>query len=604
VNAMNNFLPEDWIEEVRSRNDIVDVVSEYIVLKPSGRGFFALCPFHNEKTASFHVYPEKQIYHCFGCGVGGDVFSFIMSIEGLNFTEAVKYLADRVGISLPETVSPNQAIHSKDTKDTLYDINREAARYYHRQLFSQKGEQALEYLTSRGVDIKTIRRFGLGYAPAGWKNTKDYLLQLGFKEEELVQSGIIIQKNNKSYDRFRNRVMFPIIHPRGTVIAFGGRVLDDSLPKYLNSSDSPVFNKSSVLFGLNLAKKERPLKNIIIVEGYMDVITLHQYGFKNAVASLGTSLTQGQASLIRRYTREVFIAYDGDAAGQRATLRGLDILYRAGLKIRVMEFPKGMDPDEVLKKYGSEYFNKLMNQAVSLIDYKLDHLKNEHDLETVEGRVSYATKAANILITVDNVLERDVHIKRLERLTGFKSELLYQQIDKLLSRNGPKGVKNPSVGNNSHIRRLETQTALLPGYIKAEKGLINLMAQNEDIAKEVFKRLTVEQFQVDINKEVAKIIMELLEKGKEINVAAVLSYVKDKEKMEQIAEIFAREMEYDNINKYVQDCIEEIEIYNLQDRRRKLQKQIADMDQHGIADLDEYRSIIQELEDLNYRLKM
>ncbi len=449
--TMGTFLPDEWIDEVREKNDIVDVISEYVLLKPQGKGFFGLCPFHAEKTPSFHVNPEKQLYHCFGCGAGGNVFTFVMAMEKLDFMEAVKFLAERAGMALPQTTQAEEFIRSKNRRDRIYQINREAARYYHRMLFSPEGGRALSYLKSRGVDLNTIRRFGIGYAPDGWENAKQHLLSLGFEEELLVESGIAVSSKGRSYDRFRNRVVFPIIKPRGLVVGFGGRVLDDSLPKYLNSPESAVFHKSSTLFGLNLIRGGSSLDHMIIAEGYMDVVTLHRFGFKNAVASLGTSLTQQQAKLIRRYTQQVYIAYDGDTAGQKATLRGLDILQDAGLRVKVILFPEDMDPDEVLRKYGAEFFKKLMDKAVSLVDYKLDRLRSQYNLDIPEGRAGYATEAARILVQIPNLLERDVHIQRLETQTGFSSRLLYQEIARLEGLAQRESVKRHLDGNNRYV---------------------------------------------------------------------------------------------------------------------------------------------------------
>jgi DNA primase len=322
---MPNYLPEDFIEEVRVANEITDVLSEYLTLKPKGKNYFGLCPFHNEKTPSFSVDPEKQLYHCFGCGAGGNVFTFIMDQERLDFIDSVKFLAQRKGIPLPGSIESPQDEETRKHKEQLYRLNREAALYYHENLLSHHGRHALEYLKSRGIDQRIIKTFGIGYAPKSWDSTKNYLLSKGFDKQLLTETGLILEKNQREYDRFRDRIMFPIIDHRDRVVGFGGRVLDDSAPKYLNSPESPIFNKGSVLFGLNLARKRRPIESFIIVEGYLDVITLHRFGIYNGVASLGTALTPDQARLMRRYAQNIYTAYDGDTAGQKATLRGLDI---------------------------------------------------------------------------------------------------------------------------------------------------------------------------------------------------------------------------------------------------------------------------------------
>lgn len=598
------FLPEDWIEEVRTRNDIVEIISEYIPLKPSGKGLFGLCPFHSEKTPSFHVNPEKQFYHCFGCGVGGNVFTFIMAIDKLDFVEAAKILAERVGMPLPETTDAKQFAQSKQRRDRIYQLNREAAKYYNKMLFSPEGGQALSYLKSRGLDTRTIRTFGIGYAPKGWENIKQILLDMGFEQELLIEAGIVIENRGRIYDRFRNRVIFPIIKPRGLVAGFGGRVMDESLPKYLNSSDSPVFKKSSTLFGLNLIRRAKSLENIIIAEGYMDVIALYQFGFKNAIASLGTALTSQQAKLIRRYTREVYIAYDGDAAGQQATLRGLDMLRNTGLKVKVIEFPEGMDPDEVLQKYGAGFFKKLMGNALSLIDYKLGQLRKAHNLDTAEGRVMYATEAAKILIEVSNVLERDVHIQRLESETGFSSKLLYRQISQLENRDGKGGVKKHIVGNNRYTRGRRPQLEPLPGYLKAERYLVSLMAMNASIAQRILEKLGSESFEEPINREISQIVANLLKGGKEVSVAQVLGCVQDQAKIQQMVEIFDQEIEYDNIDKLISDCSREIVCRGLEKRIQEVQEKVEQMETEGNYGTDDYNVLLNEIAALTHKVKM
>lgn len=600
---MGIFLPDEWIDEVREKNDIVDVISEYVLLKPQGKGFVGLCPFHTEKTPSFHVNPEKQLYHCFGCGAGGNVFTFVMAMEKLDFVEAVKFLAERVGMTLPQTTHAEEFIRSRNKRERIYQINREAARYYHRMLFSREGDHALSYLKSRGVDLNVIRKFGIGYAPEGWENVKRHLLTLGFEEELLIQSGIVVSSKGKTYDRFRNRVIFPIIKPRGLVVGFGGRVLDDSLPKYLNSPESPVFQKSATLFGLNLIRAGSSLDHIIIAEGYMDVVTLHQFGFKNAVASLGTSLTQQQAKLIRRYAQQVYIAYDGDTAGQKATLRGLDILQDAGLRVKVILFPEGMDPDEVLKKYGAEFFKKLMDKAVSLVDYKLDRLRSQYDLDTPEGRAGYATEAAKILIQVQNLLERDVHIQRLETLTGFSSRLLYQQIAQLEGLGQKESVKRSPLGNNRYVGKMAAEKESLPGHIKAERYLVNLMASSDWLAKKIVEKVEREHFEEPINKEIYDVVVGLLEAGRDVSVSQILSCVQDQDKIQQMVEIFEQPMEYDNIDKFISDCIDEMMYRRFEKRRQEVVELIRRMEQEGKQDTDTYRALLSEVAMLSKRVR-
>jgi len=596
-------LPEEFIEEVRLANEIIDVISEYISLKPRGKNFFGLCPFHNEKTPSFSVDPQKQLYHCFGCGEGGNVFNFIMAQERLDFIEAVKFLAERKGIALPGSLERTEDEEAKRKRQEFYNINRAAAMFYHKNLLSNEGTHALKYLKSRGIASKTIRTFGLGYAPDSWNSTMDYLMNQGFDKDLLIKIGLVVEKGDSTYDRFRNRIMFPIIDHRDRVVGFGGRVMDDSLPKYLNSSDSPIFNKSSILFGLNLAKKQRPLDHLIIVEGYLDVITLYEYGFHNAVASLGTALTHDQAKLLRRYTRNIYIAYDGDAAGQKATSRGLDILKDAGCSIKVIKLPKDMDPDDILRKHGVEYFNKLINNAVSLTDYKLEQLRSGYDLNNPEDKVEFATKAAEILVGVENPLERDVYIQKLYTSTGFRPELIYRLIDQLESRKKP-GLKRDVVGNNRYTKSVSKVKLGLPANIKAEKHLIRLMAESGEMARTILSQLGDLEFEDSIHREALDIIKRLLEKDIEPHAVEILNYVQEHQRRCKLTEIFKLEMEYDNVDKFIKDCIDELRRYQLEKRGDYLKEQISKMEREGDSGSAQYWKLVEELNAINRMKKL
>jgi DNA primase len=599
------WLPEDWIDEVVSRNDIVDVVSEYITLKPSGRGYFGLCPFHSEKTASFHVSPERQLYHCFGCGEGGNVVSFIMAIERMEFAEAMKHLAERVGIPLPEM--SDQAVYQQkqDEKQLIAEINRECAKFYYQMLIGTEGKQALDYLRSRGLSMDIIRSFGLGFAPDSWEAARDYLNKLGYTDQQLINAGIVVESAEKGriYDRFRNRVMFPIINTRGMVLGFGGRVMDDSMPKYLNSSDSPVFNKSFNLFGLNLAAKVRPLEYLIIVEGYMDVIALHQYGFPQAVASLGTSLTPEQAKLMRRYASEIYVAYDGDEAGQKAAMRALDILKQAGCRVRVMQFPNNLDPDDILKEYGPEYFRKLMDKSLSLLNFKLSVLRQKYDLNTTEGKVGFATDAAHVLADVDNHIERDACIRELESLLGIRARAIYDQIAKVeAQRKLQKRIPRNRTGNYRYNKNIIQPVILKPGYIRAEAHLVNLMVQGKNNAEKILQRLNGLTLQEPLHQKVVDIVKGLLDRKADVSEALVLSYLEDKNDIKKLVEIFEQKLEYDNIDAYIDDCLNQVEMGILAKKRQEIKDEINAMDQKGISDPDRYKSLLKEMEELNLRL--
>jgi DNA primase len=601
------WFPEDWIDEVVSRNDIVDVVSEYVALKPSGRSYFALCPFHNEKTASFHVSPEKQIYHCFGCGEGGNVVTFVMNMERMDFIEAMKYLAERAGVSLPEGTDAKRAAQEQNERQHLYDINKECARFFHQNLMKAEGKRALDYLYSRGLDMHTIRKFGLGYAPSSWNSARDHLLKVGYTDEQLLKAGITVQGSDKEsiYDRFRNRIMFPIFNRRGAILGFGGRVLDDSLPKYLNSPDTPVFNKSRNLFGLHLAAKVKPLEFLILVEGYMDVISLHQFGFSQAVATLGTSLTAEQAKLMRRYSPDIYIAYDGDTSGQKAAMRALDILQEAGCKPRVMEFPKELDPDEILKMYGPEYFRKLMDKSLPFIEYKLFKLRKQHDLNSVEGKVKYASAAAEVLATVENYIERDAYIKELESLLGIRSRAIYDQIAKVQAA-GQKQIKQQRnrTGNYRYTKNKLSSSVLKPGTIRAEAYLVNLMVQDASIARKVLKGLEGLTLQEPLYQRIVEIVKNLLDRKGEVSEAQVLNHLESKEDIKKLAELFQRNIEYDNIDIFLSDCLNQVAMGILEKQRREIQEEINIMDREGIPDPVRYKSLLKELQLLNHKMSI
>lgn len=599
------WFPEDWIDEVISRNDIVDVVSEYVVLKPSGRGYFGLCPFHNEKTASFHVSPERQFYHCFGCGEGGNVVSFIMGMERMEFVEAMKHLAERVGVSLPQTSGQAPKQQKQDEKQQIIEINRECALFYHQMLMAPEGKEALAYLQSRGLSTRVIRSFGLGFAPDRWEGARNYLKDLGYTDKQLLAAGIVTENTEKAsiYDRFRNRIMFPIMNTRGMVLGFGGRVMDDSMPKYLNSSDSPVFNKSFNLFGLNLAAKVRPLEFLILVEGYMDVIALHQYGFSQAVATLGTALTPGQAKLMRRYSADIYIAFDGDEAGQKATMRALDILKEAGCRPRVIQFPKELDPDDILKQYGPEYFKKLMDKSPSLLDYKLSKLREKHNLNSTEGKVGFATDAAQVLAEVENPIERDACIRELESLLGIRSRAIYDQIAKVQASGKLRNkTQRNRTGNYRYTKNKVQPVVLKPGYLKAEAHLVNLMVQEKTIAKKILDGLEGFTLQDSLHQRVVEIVKGLLNRVGEVSEARVLSYLEDKDDVAKLVDIFHRELEYDNIDTFLEDCLDQVSMGILEKQRQEMQSEINAMDQEGISDPDRYKSLLEEIQKLNHRL--
>ena len=431
---MPSRFPSSWLEDLRSRSDLVQIVSGYVGLKKSGRKYWGLCPFHGEKTASFSVDAERQLFYCFGCKAGGDVIRFVMDIEHLNYPEAVEFLAERAHVPMPQMIDDPDYERRRSRRERLLEANREAARFYHEMLFRPEGAASLAYLRKRGLSDAVIRKFGLGAAPDAWSALTGHLQQKGFSLDELSAVGLTVVKpaaegasgKPRAFDMFRNRAIFPIIDASKNVIAFGGRNLGKEQPKYLNTADTPVFNKRKGVYAANLLRAQRHLDRVILVEGYMDVVSLTQFGVEGVCATLGTALTNEQARLLRRFAPQVWLAYDGDSAGQKAILRGLDILREEGIPARVLDFPDGLDPDEFIRRDGPEAFNAL--PSISAAAYRLRRLKEQFDLSSRDGKIGYARAAADVLRPLDPV-ERSSHLADLAVETGFTKETLLEQMN-------------------------------------------------------------------------------------------------------------------------------------------------------------------------------
>ncbi len=424
--------PPSFLEELTARNPIEDVVGQYVSLKRSGSNMFGLCPFHGEKTASFSVAPDKGIYYCFGCHKGGSVINFQMEIEGLSYPDAVRALAKRVGMEVPEDEQYQSRYRQQER---LWALSKEAARFYNAQLYEEAGREGLAYAMKRGMPKSTLTKFGIGFAPDSWNALCDAMRARGYTEEELKETGLasVSRKNGRIYDRFRNRLMFPIIDVRGNVIGFGGRVMDNSTPKYLNSPESLIFNKRKNLFALNLAKKTK-LPYLILVEGYMDAVALHQYGFDCAVASLGTSLTEEHAALLARYTEQVVLIYDGDQAGQNATKRAIPLLEKAGLSIKVLQMKDAKDPDEYLKKFGPDRFKNLLEESSNRVEYQLRAITGKYDLKEDEQRVKYIGEAAEFISTLTSPVQREVYGTRAAEAAGISYDAMKLEVNKAFKR--------------------------------------------------------------------------------------------------------------------------------------------------------------------------
>jgi DNA primase len=491
------LISEDVIQKVKEQNNIVDIISEKVKLKRAGRNYTGLCPFHNEKTPSFSVSPEKQIYKCFGCGEVGNVITFVMKTQNTSFPEAIKTLADRANIEFE-----NDATHTRnDSYDKIYKINIEAAKYYYSNLFNKKNDIALTYFLDRGITQKTVKNFGLGYSPDDWRSLLNYLKSRKYSEIDMLNAGLIIKgKNSSLYDRFRNRVMFPVFDYRGRIIGFGGRVMDDSKPKYLNSPETSVFKKGTNLYGLNFALKDGS-RSFIIVEGYMDCISLHQYGIKNAVASLGTALTSMQAKLLRRYADKVIISYDADTAGKAATIRGMQVLKDEGFDVRVLTVLQGKDPDEFIRSNGKEAFLALIEGALPLTDYKIKRAEDGFNLKNHEDVIKYTEKTLEIISELDSI-EMDIYIKRLSEKTGIKDQALYDIINEKMKNN----VKNYNSMNNEvdFGQKLYVE----PSYIKAGRALLKLMLIDDSVLQYANEKIKCELFLLDSHRKIFDFIID------------------------------------------------------------------------------------------------
>lgn len=468
---------KEIIEEIKARCDIASVIGDYIKIQPSGQNYKALCPFHVEKTPSFHISTAKQVYKCFGCGEGGDVINFVMKMENLDFMDAVRLLANRCGIDINFNID-EETKQKIELSKKYQDIHTEAARFYFSNLVKSKN-RGYDYLRNRGLDDKTIKRFGLGYSQDSWNSLMDYLIEeKGYSQEELLECGLIGKstKTDKYYDKFRNRVMFPIFDYRGNVIGFGGRVLDDSLPKYLNSPDTLIFNKRHNLYGLNFARKNLSSRTVILVEGYMDLISLYQYGIQIAVATLGTALTSQQARLIKRYADNVIISYDSDGPGTKASLRAIDILVEAGLSVKVLDLKDAKDPDEYVRKYGTDEYRNAMKDAVPRIKFKIDNLKSTFDLSKDQDNIKFAQEAVNIIKQLKSPVEIDYYIKYLSEIVQLDEDAVKREIygKSYSSKNLSNGKFNNKF-NKKEEKPIEKMDAIQHGEELTEIMLIKIM---------------------------------------------------------------------------------------------------------------------------------
>ena len=546
---------DELLDEIKSKNDIVDIVSQYVVLKRTGRNYMGLCPFHKEKSGSFCVSPDKQIFHCFGCGVGGNVFHFISKIENMNFKESVEMLANRAGVELP--VSSNSAEDDKRErlKSRVYEVNKCAAEFYHENLYKPTAKPGQEYVKKRHLDNKTLKAFKIGYS-GRFNELYTELKSKGFTEEEILAS-CLVNKNpdGKFIDRFRNRLMFPIFDTHERVIAFGGRVLDDSKPKYINSPEDIVYSKGRHLFAFNIARKYNS-KTIIMVEGYMDAVSLHQRGIHNAVASLGTALTEAQGRLLRRSCEKVIIGYDADGAGQAATLRGLEILQNLGCDIRILQIEGAKDPDEFVVKYGPERFQMYVDKAISLVEFKVKMLKKSLDLDNVNDKIKFLNEVAKIVAKVENSMEREVYVDKISLEYKVSKDAIYAEINKLLYANSRTEqklekkvvpVKNVSIQKDEQPVDVKTK--------RLESLVIYLLINYPDKSFERLKKLIDNNvIKIERNKAIINKLYEEHEKGN-INIENILDLFEDEITVNYLSGIMSSDFEIIDVDKCIEDVL-------------------------------------------------
>lgn len=570
---MANFFPEDLIEEIRVNNDIVDVISEYVKLDKKGKNYFGKCPFHNEKTGSFSVEPVKQIFHCFGCGKGGNVIHFIMAIENLDFPESLRLLADRAKIQIPDNNDGIQDEEKAKLKKELLQINIEAARFFHNNLNNEKNRVPIKYLENRKIQKQTIIKFGIGYAEDKYDALYKHLKSLGFSDSTIFKSGLVLTKEdtNKIFDRFRGRIMFPIFDIRGNVIAFGGRVLDSSQPKYMNSPETDVYQKGKHLYAMNFAKGACA-KKIILAEGYMDVISLHQSGIINAVAPLGTALTENQGKLLKKYSEEIVLSFDSDSAGQAAALRSLDLLNDIGCNVKVLSIPSGKDPDEFIKTYGVDEFRKLVNNSKSLLDFKLDILDSKIDTSTNDGKVKFIDKAVLILDKIDNNVERELYVKKLSKEFGVSEQSIYSEMAKRQRGTVEKEKKqikdNNSVKKNT-IKKRNVRENSEERLVNLQLMLLATICLDNNVYLYIKDVLNIDKITSIEIKQALVFAIERIESKAGILIGEILNKLSPP-MAESFANIIQSQSVFENNRKAALDIIKRMDLYGLEARKDEI----------------------------------
>ena len=587
---------DEIIDDVRQSNDIVDVISQYVRLKRRGRNYFGLCPFHNEKSPSFSVSPEKQIFHCFGCGVGGNVFTFLTKIEGINFVEAVQQLAERANIQLP-TLENNVDSAKEALKAKVYKVNEFTAKYYHENLYKPESKIAQEYIKKRKLSNETLKSFQIGFSGKFDELYKE-LKKQGFEDREILESGLV-NKNERGqfFDQYRNRLMFPICDVRGRVIAFGGRVLDDSKPKYINSPENVVYSKGRHLYGLNVAKKYDINKRLLIVEGYMDVISLHQRDIHNVVASLGTALTQQQGYLLRNNTEQIILSYDSDEAGQTAKVRAMEILQNMGCDIRVLQMEGAKDPDEYVIKYGNARFQNLVDKAISVIEFKVKILRQSLNLESTNDKIKFLNEIAKLISKIDNSMEREVYIEKIAKEYDVSKEAIYAEVNKLTYRESKdEKLLSKSKPVVRHIEKKETDNVSEATKRRENTVLAILLLGDRNIYEIIKQNITIQDFKYEIDKKIAEKLYEEFENGNS-NISSIIDNLSEEEQ-NHITMIMAEDYGIDDVEKAIDDIIQSYEKDKLNERKIE----ILELLEENTIEENKKKELEKELNDIIIKL--
>lgn len=576
-------------EEIRSANDIVDVISQYVTLKRSGRNFFGLCPFHREKSPSFSVSPDRQYFHCFGCHKGGDVFTFISEIERISFKESLEFLAERARIELP--VAENTEFNKNQyLKDRMYKINAETAIFYHERLYKPLAKIAQDYVKTRKLDNNTLKAFKIGYS-GEYNELYKHLKSAGFKDEEILATGLVNKNDRGEFiDRFRKRLMFPIMDVSSRVVAFGGRKLENNekMAKYINSNENLIYSKKRHLFALNLAKQSDS-KKIILVEGYMDAISLYQRGFNNVVASLGTALTEEQGRLLRKYSEQVILSYDSDGAGQEAIMRGLSILENQGCDARVLQMEGAKDPDEYVIKYGSGRFNLLVENAISLVEFKIKMLKNKYNLENANDKIKFLKEITKILSNVDNKIEKEIYIDKISEQYNISKEAIYAEVNKVSYKNVSENILTKPIKREPRVVEIN------PAVVKRENMIIYLLINHfQESYEPIVTNITIEDFKLEENKTIFKKILESPAESSE-KILQMISNIEDQNIQSHVSEILVTDYEISSVEKCIEDVVNIYTKERLSERKLEI---IKALENSSSFSKEEIASLEQELSEI------